>query len=213
MDFGSKVLTLPLLVEAVEDCFVPVCVYNNVEGADAHVLERFEEPAWNNPVVRYLGPDGKDWIPRKDRQWTAHSQLTGYIWAARKYLPQHNVYGALINVLEVPKLPSSENKCRTHGVPYSQCGRYHAKSELLGPFMRTPYQIERWHLTAIMLAKRLKALTKVPLSHIHTLPMEGYFTGGCGAYGGCEFLNFCQAGRPVPLIGQLLVARTQRGGD
>jgi len=34
--------------------FVPVAGFtNNVPGKDAEVLKSFNEPAWNNPVVRF----------------------------------------------------------------------------------------------------------------------------------------------------------------
>jgi hypothetical protein len=68
--FGQRPLSHPLMVEAIEELFVPVLVYNNRKGKDAILLERFSEPSWNNPVVRYLDPAGKDLIERKDGVWT-----------------------------------------------------------------------------------------------------------------------------------------------
>jgi len=68
--FGREVLTEPLLVEAIESEFVPVLVYNNQGGEDAKLLKRYNEPAWNYQVIRFLDPSGKDIIPRKDRVWT-----------------------------------------------------------------------------------------------------------------------------------------------
>jgi hypothetical protein len=69
VSFGEEVLSNPLLVEAIEDEFVPVAILNNRGGADRRVLERFREPAWNNPVVRFVDAEGHDWIPRRDRVW------------------------------------------------------------------------------------------------------------------------------------------------
>ncbi len=60
----------PLLVEAIEDLFVPTLVFNNRDGQDKIDRERFEEPAWNNPVVRFTDAAGKDVIPRQDRVWS-----------------------------------------------------------------------------------------------------------------------------------------------
>ena len=62
--YGSVVLSHPLLVEAIESLFVPVCIYNNKGGKDAEALRIFEEPAWNNPVVRIVRPDHSDIVPR-----------------------------------------------------------------------------------------------------------------------------------------------------
>ena len=69
--FGGDVLSHPLLVEAIEDEFVPMLVHNNrSQGADLEILKRYKEPAWNFQVIRFLDADGKDVIPRKDRVWT-----------------------------------------------------------------------------------------------------------------------------------------------
>lgn len=70
--FGQDVLSHPLLVAAIEQCFVPVAVRNNVDGKEKAVLERYREPAWNNPVVRFVDAKGEDLLPRKDGVWSAH---------------------------------------------------------------------------------------------------------------------------------------------
>lgn len=77
MEYGAQVLSHPLVVEAAETLFVPTCVYNNTEDDhDARVRLGFEEPAWNNPVVRVLDGAGEDLIPRVDRRWSVGG-LTG----------------------------------------------------------------------------------------------------------------------------------------
>ncbi len=62
--FGNEILRHPLIVEAIETFFVPVCIFNNKKGKDSEVLFRFNEPSWNNPVVRIVRPDGLDVVPR-----------------------------------------------------------------------------------------------------------------------------------------------------
>ena len=62
--FGASTLSNPLIVEAIEDLFVPLCIYNNKKGKDAEALNRFDEPAWNNPVVRIVDNSGKDLTAR-----------------------------------------------------------------------------------------------------------------------------------------------------
>lgn len=59
-------MTNPLIVEAIEDQFVPLLVYNNRKGSDARLLKHFNEPAWNNPVVRYLDRSENDLVRRKE---------------------------------------------------------------------------------------------------------------------------------------------------
>ncbi len=68
--FGAKVMSHAPIVEAVEREFIPVLIYNNRRGKDAEILKRYEEPAWNYQVVRFLDDEGKDLIPRKDKVWT-----------------------------------------------------------------------------------------------------------------------------------------------
>ncbi len=82
--FGETVLSDPLMVEAVETEFVPVAVLNNRPGADREVLERYGEPAWNNPVVRLLDTEGRDLIPRADGIWTPHGIATRMLRALRE---------------------------------------------------------------------------------------------------------------------------------
>ena len=69
--FGREVLSQPLLVEAIENEFIPVVVFNNrSSGTDNEVLKRFKEPAWNYQVIRFLDGNGKDIVERKDGIWS-----------------------------------------------------------------------------------------------------------------------------------------------
>lgn len=91
--FGKKVLSDPLLVEAIEENFLPVLVYNNGgSGMDKKLLKRFNEPAWNYQVVRFLNADGKDVISRKDRIWTLEGiagRMIEALKAAKKPVPKY----------------------------------------------------------------------------------------------------------------------------
>jgi hypothetical protein len=83
-DFGCNVLGHPLIVEAMEDCFVPLLIHNNRPGADEATLKKFAEPAWNNPVVRYVTCMGQDVLPRADGVWTASGTAQRMIQALEK---------------------------------------------------------------------------------------------------------------------------------
>ncbi|MCA8954084.1 MAG: hypothetical protein KDE27_31540 [Planctomycetes bacterium] len=75
-------LSHPLIVEAAETLFVPVAIKNNTEGdADAKVRERFGEAAWNNPVVRFVGPGARDLAPKLHADWTVTALATGMVEA------------------------------------------------------------------------------------------------------------------------------------
>lgn len=91
MAFGEGPLRLPLLVEAAEELFVPVAIRNNVEGYEQDVLKEFEEPSWNNPVVRFLDSKKHDVIPRKDRVWKTGpllSRMVEALQAADREVPR-----------------------------------------------------------------------------------------------------------------------------
>jgi hypothetical protein len=62
--YGSQVLSHPLIVEAIEEYFVPVAIYNNKKGKDAEVLAYYKEPSWNNPVVRIVNAYQANVVPR-----------------------------------------------------------------------------------------------------------------------------------------------------
>jgi hypothetical protein len=89
--FGREVLTNPLLVEAIENEFLPVLVYNNRKGGmDEKLLRRFQEPAWNFQIIRFLNAEGRDVIPRKDRIWTTSgvaSRMVEALKAANRPVP------------------------------------------------------------------------------------------------------------------------------
>ena len=90
--FGCQPLSHPLLVEAMEDLFIPLAIYNNVDGPDAQVLKKYDEPSWNNPVIRYLDANGEDLIPRKDRIWNTGGtaqRMAAALTAAGKSVPEY----------------------------------------------------------------------------------------------------------------------------
>ena len=91
--FGREVLTDPSLVRAIENEFYPVLVYNNRKGGmDEQLLNRFNEPAWNYQVIRFLDAEGRDIIPRKDRIWTiggVASRMIEALMAANRPTPQY----------------------------------------------------------------------------------------------------------------------------
>lgn len=69
-NFGRQVLTHPLLVEAIEDEFVPILIYNNRSGGtDRQLLKQYGEPSWNFQVIRFVNGEERDIIPRRDRVW------------------------------------------------------------------------------------------------------------------------------------------------
>ncbi len=58
-NYGQNVMTHPLIVEAIENEFIPLAIFNNKGGEDAKILKKYNEPSWNNPVVRIVDADEK----------------------------------------------------------------------------------------------------------------------------------------------------------
>lgn len=91
-NFGGGPLSHPLLVEAIEDEFVPVVVHNNRPGIDATILKAYGEPSWNNPVMRFVDAGGKDVLPRRDRIWSTHAvaqRMADALRAAKREVPAY----------------------------------------------------------------------------------------------------------------------------
>lgn len=91
-DYGTDVLSHPLVVEALETAFVPVAIYNNVGGKDKSVLKSFKEPAWNNPVVRFVDHQNKDLVPRLSGDYTLAGlvkQMVKTLEAAKQPIPTY----------------------------------------------------------------------------------------------------------------------------
>lgn len=89
--FGEGPLAHPLLVEAIEHEFVPLAVHNNApSGPDREARERFREPAWNNPVMRFLDAHGRDVLPRQDALYgpdQVAARLVAVLSAAHRPVP------------------------------------------------------------------------------------------------------------------------------
>lgn len=88
--FGQEVLSDAGVVKMIEGNFIPLLVHNNKPGRDAEILKRFDEPAWNYQVVRFLDADGCDLIPRKDKVWEGPELLQRMKQALEKSGPPKN---------------------------------------------------------------------------------------------------------------------------
>ncbi|MGJ8654177.1 MAG: VPGUxxT family thioredoxin-like (seleno)protein, type 2 [Opitutaceae bacterium] len=92
VDYGQSTLTHPLIVDAIEERFIPLAIHNNKGGHDGEILKRFKEPAWNFQVMRFIDTQGNDLIPRKDRVWTptaTASRMVEALEAAKRPVPHY----------------------------------------------------------------------------------------------------------------------------
>jgi hypothetical protein len=86
LGFGETVLSDAAIVATIEQRFVPLAIYNNVDGADREVLRVFGEPAWNNPVVRVIDSERRPLAPRFDGPYTK-AAFTAYLDAVDAAAP------------------------------------------------------------------------------------------------------------------------------
>jgi len=93
VDYGQQTLRHPLIVDSIENDFVPVAIRNNAAlGHDKKILKQFNEPAWNFQVMRFLDTEGNDLIPRKDRVWTpaeTAERMIQALEAAKRPVPDY----------------------------------------------------------------------------------------------------------------------------
>lgn len=77
VNYGMNVLSDPLLVDAIENEFVPLAIYNNKGGSDRKTLDLYQEPTWNNPVVRIVDAKGTDLIDRIAGKYSIRGVVDG----------------------------------------------------------------------------------------------------------------------------------------
>ena len=95
-EYGADTMSHPLIVEAAQTLFVPLCIHNNKGGDDKKILNKYNEPSWNYPVVRYVDDAGKDLLPRKDRVYTVSETASRMINALEKADAKAPTYLALL---------------------------------------------------------------------------------------------------------------------
>ncbi|MDA7977670.1 MAG: thioredoxin family protein [Pirellulales bacterium] len=88
--YGSGPLSHLLIVEAIEDCFIPVFVSNSTKGRDEATLKRFSEPAFNYPVARFLTAEAEDIVSRNDKIWSQPNKAARLAEQMTAALEAHN---------------------------------------------------------------------------------------------------------------------------
>ncbi|MFK7773023.1 MAG: VPGUxxT family thioredoxin-like (seleno)protein, type 2 [Saprospiraceae bacterium] len=80
-NYGNNVLSHPQIVEAIETLFIPVAIFNNKKGKDAAVLKMYNEPSWNNPVVRIVDAEKKNIVNRVSGNYSALGIVHAMVFA------------------------------------------------------------------------------------------------------------------------------------
>ena len=83
-NYGNNVLSHPQIVEAIETLFIPVAIFNNKKGKDAAVLKMYNEPSWNNPVVRIVDSEKENIVNRVSGNYSALGIVHAMVFALQK---------------------------------------------------------------------------------------------------------------------------------
>lgn len=95
-NYGNNVLSHPQIVEAIETLFVPVAIFNNKKGKDAAVLKMYNEPSWNNPVVRIVDAKKKNIVNRVSGNYSALGIVHAMVFALQKEEKEIPTYLSLL---------------------------------------------------------------------------------------------------------------------
>lgn len=114
-NYGQQVMSHPLIKEAIETYFTPLCVHNNKSGRDRDALDFFKEPSWNNPVVRIVNTDLKDIVKRINGDYTSYAVVSNII---------ASMMSLQIKIPEYLTLLESELKSRALGTEIATIGMY-----------------------------------------------------------------------------------------
>ena len=91
-NYGHNVLSNPLLTEAIENEFIPLAIFNNKRGKDLVILKKYNEPTWNNPVVRIVNKKGDNLVKRVASDYTAKGLYKAMVKALnteKKTIPEY----------------------------------------------------------------------------------------------------------------------------
>lgn len=116
------------------------------------------------------------------------SQMTGYVWITQELFNQP-LRDCYINAIELALVPSSNKRCKLHGVNYNECGKEHIAFNLL-IYSRTMEQIIAWKRDAIILSRQFEKLRKT-FNSLEAIPYarrNGVFSNSCDF---CEFKCWC----------------------
>jgi hypothetical protein len=147
-------------------------------------------------------------------QWTMNTGLQGYVWGLRQL--GHTIKGAFVNGIEIKRLPpwdgNLEKKCQTHKVKYKECQPIHVTGQWVGPLWWSEKRLEQWKrdvLSMVPLLQRLRDKEGFELDdRVGGVRMDGQWRWpGCNGGRGrapCQYRGWCQAGRPIEGLTQMM---------
>lgn len=136
VNYGRDVLSHPLMVEFIENEFVPLAIYNNKPGVDQDILNLYNEPSWNNPVAHFVNEKGEDIIPKLNNNYhplAMYNKLVETLTILGKPIPKYAellgddlkmIYGYYKQTIyETPCFWSGETTLAQHpAIKYTEAG-------------------------------------------------------------------------------------------
>ena len=114
-NYGHNVLSHPMMIEGIENLFIPLAIYNNKAGKDREVLNKYNEPTWNNPVVRIIDTNGKNLVERVAGNYSTRGLYTAMVKALKtqkKEIPGYfKLYGQEINATNATQEKTYQMYC------------------------------------------------------------------------------------------------------
>ena len=92
VNYGRDVLSHPLMVEAIENEFIPLAIHNNKPGKDAEILKKYNESSWNNPVTHFVDFKGNDIISKLANNYhpiSMYNKMIEALEASKKEIPEY----------------------------------------------------------------------------------------------------------------------------
>lgn len=115
INFGRDVLSHPLMVEFIENEFIPLAILNNIPGRDSEILALYNEPSWNNPVAHFINDKGKDIIPKLADNYQPLSMYNKMVQVLKQLGKPIPGYAALLG--EDLKMEYGHSRCTIYETP------------------------------------------------------------------------------------------------
>ena len=136
VNFGRDVLSHPLMVEFIENEFIPLAIFNNIPGRDSEILALYNEPSWNYPVAHFIDDKGNDIIPKLANNYqplSMYNKMVQVLKQSGRSIPGYAIllgedlkmeYGnSTSTVYETPCFWSGETSMALHpAVKYTEAG-------------------------------------------------------------------------------------------
>lgn len=131
-------------------------------------------------------------------------QTTAYCYAVREITGEDHA-GCWVNAVQMAMVPSSDRKCKEHGVNYAECGPLHVKQTFV-PVERDSTDLDEFRRVSLRVAKRAIQAQMYADKHgecaATTTPRLGPFTNACDW---CDYFKWCRVSKRNPALMQTML--------